>query len=217
MPEHRALVAKTSEFIRWALGKVKNPYLACSFGKDSIVMLHLVFNQYPNIPVRFIRWKDETNLLNNYDEVIEQCKQRWALSIEQIEFSRQSLDENAPERYAVDAELYDSYFIGFRMEESTERRITIKKMGKFAEMKNGLKRICPLADWKTADVAAHTVSNSLPYLKSYSVESFESRTTSRIPRADFGIRSASLGALKQRDIAAYNVLITKFPDAKFFT
>ncbi len=40
MPEYKYLVNKTSGFIKWALKQVKNPYVACSFGKDSAVMLH---------------------------------------------------------------------------------------------------------------------------------------------------------------------------------
>ena len=216
MPEHKFLVNKTVSFIRWALSKVKNPYIACSFGKDSIVMTHLIFNQFPNISVRFIRWQYETDLLNNYDEVIKQCKDRWNINLEQVLLIRQSLADKVDERFEVDRNVYDSYFLGFRMEESTDRRITIKTMGKFANMKNGLIRICPLAEWKTKDIAAYTIANNLPVLNSYKFESFESRTSSRIPREDNGIRTASLAALKNRDVNSYNHLIKLFPDAKYF-
>lgn len=37
MPEHKYLVNKTKKFIKWSLEQVNNPYVACSFGKDSAV------------------------------------------------------------------------------------------------------------------------------------------------------------------------------------
>lgn len=70
MPEHKFLISKTVNFIKWALSRVENPYLACSFGKDSSVMLHLVFNQYPNIVVKFLG-KKETDLIDDYTGIIE--------------------------------------------------------------------------------------------------------------------------------------------------
>lgn len=43
------------EFIRHTLGSSANPAVLCSFGKDSMVMLHLVRQVNPNIPVVFFK------------------------------------------------------------------------------------------------------------------------------------------------------------------
>src|SRR5690625_2463704 len=92
---YKALVEKTRGFIRWALDKVDKPYVACSFGKDSAVMLHLVREIRPNIKVRFIRWEGETEHIDNYDEVISQ----WGnINLEQIEMCRISLSDKRKDR-----------------------------------------------------------------------------------------------------------------------
>lgn len=209
--QFKFLVKKTENFIGWALKRVNNPYVACSFGKDSAVMLHMALKLQPQIKVRFIKWFAETDIIDNYNEVIS----KWGdINLEIVEFSRQTLDDTRKDRY--DTTEYDSYFIGFRQEESTDRRITLKANGKFFTNKKGLTRISPLSEWTTMDIAAYVFSNNLPVLNTYLKQGIESRTSSRIPRPDYGIRSAFLQNLKQRDISAFNQLISTFPDAKYF-
>lgn len=207
MPEHKYLVSKTKGFIKWALEQVENPYVACSFGKDSAVMLHLVLAFNENIPVRFIRWKNETEHLSNYDEVIR----AWNLkNLTQIELQRFSLDEKHKERYSTSD--YDSYFIGFRKDEAKGRRITLRKDGKFFKMTDGKYRVSPLANWKIENILAYTVENNLPILDTYKKYGFNQRTTSRVPREDFGIRMQSLKLLKHKNNSAFIELSKHFPE-----
>jgi 3'-phosphoadenosine 5'-phosphosulfate sulfotransferase (PAPS reductase)/FAD synthetase len=204
---YKALVNKTSGFIRWALKRVENPYVACSFGKDSAVMLHLIMQQTPDIKVRFIRWKFETEFIDNYDEVIA----AWGkLNLDQIEFTRESLSDKRKDRYNTVG--YDSYFIGLRKDESVARRITLKKHGMFYKNNADMIRISPLADWTEKDISAYMYANSLPILNTYLIQGSGSRTASRIPREDFGIRQSFLIDLKQRDFTSYQKLIIKFPE-----
>jgi sulfate adenylyltransferase subunit 2 len=207
MPEYKALVNKTMGFIRWALARVEKPYVACSFGKDSAAMLHLLLQESKGIDVRFVRWENETEHLGNYDEVIS----RWGdINLTQVSLSRATVEDRVKDRYSTDG--YDSYFIGFRIEEAVARRITIKTHGVFYKMKEGKIRICPLADWKLRDVAAYCVSNNLPTLDTYEQFGFEERTSSRVPRADFGIRSQSLRLLKEKDVSKFNLMLSHFPE-----
>ena len=204
---YKALVNKTSGFIRWALVRVENPYVACSFGKDSAVMLHLIMQQAPDIKIRFIRWKFETEFIDNYDEVIA----AWGkLNLEQVELSRDSLSDKRKDRY--DTIGYDSYFIGLRKDESVARRITLKKHGMFFKNKADMIRISPLADWNEKDITAYMYANELPILNTYLEHGSEARTASRIPREDFGIRQSFLTDLKQRDFSSYQQLINHFPE-----
>lgn len=204
---YKALVNKTSGFIRWALERIETPYVACSFGKDSAVMLHLILLQSPDVKVRFIRWKFETEFIDNYDDVIE----AWGLlNLEQVEFSRNSLSDKRKDRY--DTVGYDSYFIGLRKNESVARRITLKKHGMFFKNKAEMIRISPLADWTENDIAAYMYVNELPILNTYLTQGSQSRTASRIPREDFGIRQSFLTDLKQRDFTSYQNLINHFPE-----
>lgn len=213
MPEHKFLISKTVNFIKWALSRVENPYLACSFGKDSSVMLHLVFNQYPNIVVKFLG-KKETDLIDDYTGIIEWWQKK-NIIIERISYqgwleggTKKGIAKN------MQADGYDSFFVGIRKEESVSRRITLKKDGKFFKMKDGKIRIAPLADWRTRDIAAYMFSNKLPILNAYKREGFEARTTSNIPSK---YPHEAIARLKDADIAAYNKLINMFPDAKYFT
>jgi len=209
--EFKYLVTKTERFITWALKQVQNPYVACSFGKDSAVMLHLVLKQTQNIAVRFIRWKNETDLIDNYNEVID----KWGnLNLTQVEFSRESLSEKHADRYETTG--YDSFFIGLREDESTVRRITLKANGRFFKMKSGIIRISPLAEWQTKHVAAYVFSNNLPTLNTYLKDGFSSRTASRIPRVDYGIRESFLADLKHRDFESFQKLLFNFPEIKEF-
>jgi 3'-phosphoadenosine 5'-phosphosulfate sulfotransferase (PAPS reductase)/FAD synthetase len=205
----KALVNKTSGFIRWALEKVEHPYVACSFGKDSAVMLHLVLQHRPDIPVRFIRWKNETEHIDNYDEIIA----AWGdINLTQVEFSRETLSDKRADRY--DTTGYDSYFIGLRMQESTPRRLTLKSHGMFYSNKSGLVRISPLSDWCEMDIAAYMFHYQLPVLNTYLKDGASARTASRIPRTDRGIRESFLSSLKHRDFQAYQKLLIKFPEIK---
>lgn len=204
---YKYLLNKTESFIKHTLSIVKTPYVACSFGKDSSVMLHLVLKYAPTVEVRFVRWKNETDLLGNYDDVIK----RWGdINLTQVELHRSSVEDKVAERF--DTKGYDSYFIGFRQEESVARRITLKKLGDFYQMKNGMYRISPLSKWKTTDIAAYILSNELPTLDTYEKFGFSERTASRVPRENFGIRSHSLSLLKQRDISAFNQLLNNYPE-----
>lgn len=206
---YKALVKKTSGFIRWALDNINNPYLACSFGKDSAVLLHLVL-QHKKIPVRFVRWKNETEHIDNYDEVIQQWVSRENIILTQIEFSRESLSDKRKDRY--DTNEYDSYFIGLRMQESTARRITLKAHGFFYKNAAGLIRISPLAEWSDKDISAYVIANDLPTLNTYKADGFKARTASRIPRSDHGIRESFITDLKHRDFQAYQKLLLNFPE-----
>ena len=204
---YKALVNKTSGFIRWALERVENPYVACSFGKDSAVMLHLCLKHRPDIQVRFTRWKGETEYIDNYDEVIK----AWGnINLTQIELCRESLSDKRKDRYETSG--YDSYFIGLRQEESVSRRITLKTHGMFYKNKAEMIRISPLSDWLEKDIAAYMYSSELPILNTYLKQGSQSRTASRIPREDFGIRESFLNDLKHRDFESYQNLVNNFPE-----
>lgn len=215
LPQFKSLVKKTQGFCKWALAKVQNPYVACSFGKDSAVMLHLLLGLNHNIPVRFVRWHGETELINNFDKVIKDWQIRFAINLFQIELSRTSTNEKVEERKTFNTSEYDSYFIGLRQQESTARRITLKTHGMFYLNRGGMTRISPLSEWTDKDIAAYNCSNQLPTLETYLKNGFESRTASRVPRADFGIRANFLTELKNRDISAYNQLLNNFPELSY--
>lgn len=208
----KRLVHETEQFIKDSLQQVKNPYVACSFGKDSIVMLHLILEYKPDIKVIWITFP-ETKYLNNYYEVSEKWKEIFKINLEEI-FIDIPADVNFNDKEAFPKHPYDSYFVGITSEESVKRRITLKTKGKFYKKNDGMIRIAPLANWQINDIAAYILSNKLPFLESYKNEGFESRTVTGFTEDLYAFRLNQLNELKHRNIISYNQLITEYPGLK---
>jgi hypothetical protein len=211
---YKALVNKTSGFIRWALEHVENPYVACSFGKDSAVMLDLCLKNNPDIPVRFAS-HPETRILDNYNEVINLWLKK-GINYQEIFCDGGLVKIKNAQRNSLDAlnENWDSFFVGIRKEESFGRRVSLKKYGMFHKLKStGRIKISPMADWTEREISVYVLSNELPTLNKYNIEGFSSRTTSGIPRTNI---EECLISLKQRDIEGFNKLCKLFPDTKYF-
>jgi 3'-phosphoadenosine 5'-phosphosulfate sulfotransferase (PAPS reductase)/FAD synthetase len=209
-----SLVSKTKSFIRWSLQQVDRPYVACSFGKDSSVMLHLVLEAKPNIQIKMLA-KAETHLIDDYDDVIKWWETKFSCEVERITYkgwmeggTKKGIANN------MKADDNDAFFVGIRREESVARRITLSKFGKFYRMKDGKVRIAPLSIWSVDDIAAYLVSRELPILRAYQREGFEARTTTSIPSK---FPHEAISRLKDADVSAYNKLVSTFPDAKYFT
>ena len=210
---YKALVNRTEDFITYALQHVNSPYLACSFGKDSSVMLDLVLKKRPDIQVNFM-CKTETDLIDDYKSVIlwweknrdahinRICYQGWLEGGKNL-----GISTNMP------TDGFDSYFVGIRKDESAGRRISLKIHGKFFIKKNGQVRISPMADWHTDDIAAYMLSNELPILRAYKIEGFDARTTSSIPSK---YPQEALSRLKDQDIESFNKLLKLLPNARDF-
>jgi 3'-phosphoadenosine 5'-phosphosulfate sulfotransferase (PAPS reductase)/FAD synthetase len=205
------LLQQTQRFIEQSLAKVKRPYLACSFGKDSSVMLDLVWQYKPDITVRFAS-HPETRLLDNYDEVIQWWLKR-GINYEEIYCEGGLVKVKHHQRQSLNQGEWDSYFVGIRAEESTERKKCLKFQGMFHQLSNGRIRIAPLAWWTTRDITAYLWGNKIPSLQAYHDLGFDTRTSAGIPRTCI---HRCLRSLKDRDILAFNKLCELFPDAKEF-
>lgn len=212
LPDHKALISKTKKFVKWALGQVKKPYLACSFGKDSSVMLHLVLEYAPEIPVRFAT-HPETNLLDDYERVINWWKEQHNINFVDVFCDGGFVKVKHHQRKMLDNGDWDSFFLGIRAEESKGRRISLKMHGDFHNLANGRTKICPLAWWKEKDVAAYIFANKLPLLDKYAFEGVEARTTSGIARTHL---HETMVSLRNRDLQRFNELIKLYPDAAYF-
>lgn len=210
---YRHRVQQAQQIVSDALRLTANPYVACSFGKDSAALLHLVLQSRPDASVRFIRWQ-ETNIIDDYERVIAQWQNDYGINLDILDLQRATLDESVPDRWRQlqDVQPCDGFFIGLRAEESRGRRITLRKDGVLYRAKSGLLRITPLAWWSTLDVAAYIVTHQLPTLETYASDGFAARTSSRVPRGDYGIREGMLASLKHRNPARFNALKYMMPE-----
>lgn len=209
---HRRLEA-AHNIIREGLATCERPFVACSFGKDSAVMLDLVRQHRPDIEARFLRWP-ETDLLGDYPAVIDAWREMGA-NIQVLDLTRARLDEAVPDRWQQLNALApaDGSFIGLRAQESRVRQIRLGRDGPVAYVQaTRMWRICPLARWRTEDVAAYTVSRNLPTLEAYHRKGFEARTSSRVPRNQHSIRQEALFDLRQSNPAAWAQLAQLYPE-----
>jgi 3'-phosphoadenosine 5'-phosphosulfate sulfotransferase (PAPS reductase)/FAD synthetase len=207
------LVAKTQDFIEDCFSKVKNPYVACSFGKDSAVMLDLILKVNADVDIVFVARK-ETKLVDDYEKVMNE----WNLGrLIVVDFEGCTFDYISKsvikEGMSKIEKNYDGFFVGLRAQESVGRRITLKKDGLFYQNKSGLVRMCPVGFWSEKDIVAYCVSRRLPTLSTYLKEGFSSRTTAGISSKT---PEVSLASLKNRDINAFNRLLELMPEAKFY-
>ena len=122
-------IGEAQDIIHAGLAACHAPYLACSFGKDSAVMLDLVRTIRPGIQARFIRWP-ETDLLANFSEIIEQWQDRGA-NIAILDLTRETLDEKVPGRWNTLRDLApsDGVFMGLRAQEGLSRLMTLRAHG----------------------------------------------------------------------------------------
>ena len=106
---------------------------------------------------------------------------------------------------------FDSAFIGLRQDESTQRRIALKRFGKFYTRKNGIVRIAPLSEWNLKHIEAYIYSNKLPTLMTYLKNGLKTRTTAGV--TDIA-RERMLSELKKADLNRYNSLLNHLPYLK---
>lgn len=167
--------------------------VACSFGKDSTVVLHLALQVDPNILVAFQntgveypetlafkdRLKNEWNL-NLFEQKPEktfwQCVKEYGLPhLRWWSGNRPKGVKSGTPRccyWLKEKPGYNFYeergikavFMGLTWDESYQRRFWIIRMGMSYQMKTrDLRKIYPIAYWTTEDVWRYIRENNLPY------------------------------------------------------
>lgn len=185
VPDHASEVASRLALldagarVDWALENLPGPHvLSSSFGAQSAVMLHLVAQRRPDIPVIVI----DTGYLfaETYtfiDTLADRLKlnlhiARPALSPTWLEARHGKLWEQGDEgltRYnrlakvepmqrTLDALGAATWFAGLRRDQSSSRAQT-----SFAERRNERWKIHPIADWTDRDIGRYLAQHDLPY------------------------------------------------------
>ena len=194
------LYAKTGKFkynvsdakraIEKALDTGRNFYTSVSFGKDSSVMLRLILDIKPDIPVLYM---NSGYALPDTNEYYAKIKEEWNLNmielpaqVDYIELCQefglphlrssqtqkkvvQFLKKNRASNWAVENG-YTGLFWGIRADESKGRNHLCKSNPNGILDKNDILRIAPLAKWKARDVWAYIFSTNMPYNKLYDHE-----------------------------------------------
>jgi phosphoadenosine phosphosulfate reductase len=167
LPRFKRKVDQSLTYIKEALSITDSAYVAISWGKDSIVLLHLCQQIKPDIlSVNFSdRYRD---LQSNYQQVIGNYPN--LSNYQELYF--EGIGE-ANWKTLIDKELV---FIGCRSQESKYRKLAVNKYGINYQYKSGKYRSFPLAFWDIKDIWAYIFLHNLPYLKNYE-NNFNNRTS----------------------------------------
>jgi 3'-phosphoadenosine 5'-phosphosulfate sulfotransferase (PAPS reductase)/FAD synthetase len=227
--KHR--INESKKIINQMLSICKNPYIALSFGKDSIVMMDLIYSIAPETPCLFLK-SSESYLMYNYEEIIEKYKISHNLNLNIIETDRLGENDNDWEKSRkkgnkdfklIDCNDFDAVFMGLRIEESKQRRISLiqkknNEIGKrIMQYKSGDRkgrfRCCPVADWKGYEIEIYCKEKGLQLLDIYEQFGHRIRTTARL--TGNAVRSNALDWIKMNKPENYNKLLTLLPELRY--
>jgi 3'-phosphoadenosine 5'-phosphosulfate sulfotransferase (PAPS reductase)/FAD synthetase len=197
LPQFKRKVEKARGVIAEALAIAEKPIVAVSWGKDSVVMLHLCQRLNPDIKAVF----SAGYFMETYDNFLE-VQARYLTKVPtKLTVVDQSKDEALAPRHepapkkAIGTIDHDLVFLGLRKEESKNRRVSLCRYGELHQYQSGklhgVWRCCPVASWSYKDIWAYTIRHDLPYLDSYEFQPLDrGRTT---PHVTPEIASTSLG------------------------
>ncbi|MHB8084835.1 MAG: phosphoadenosine phosphosulfate reductase family protein [Dehalococcoidia bacterium] len=184
-------IGEAFNLIRQVITEHTRPVIACSFGKNSMVVLHMARQFDPNICVLF------NNTLMEYPDTYRfknEMQKAWKLNIIETKpsktfwwvvenygfplYSRQgyrSASKNCCaylKEYPIEKVLrqykFDLYFTGLSRHESRLREFSAKKYGKYFYSKRFNYWKChPILDWTEEDVWKYHELNNIPHNSFY--------------------------------------------------
>lgn len=179
-PKFKAKVKGAIAVIKKALA-IAPAYVACSWGKDSVVMLHLC--QQVKADISVIYWSTPyQDLIDNFSETRDKYLSKYPSIYQEMPYKKELKNTREHAIKSGIGQQYPVAFIGLRSGESINRRRTLKR-GLIRQYKNGTYRVCPVGFWSYQDIWAYTVKHELPYLSCYDIiakSSHMSRSTPHI-------------------------------------
>lgn len=183
LPRFRAKVEKAKEVIKESLSLCDKAFVAVSWGKDSLVLLHLCQQVKPDI-LAVNYGSPEQEIVDNYREIITQYCERYNPHYKELIGLKEWADtpDTVKDRnFQLVGGEYQLTFVGLRAEESRNRKQTLLKNGLIYQYQSGKYkgtiRSCPLGFWSSQDIWTYIISNNLPYLQSYETKSRETGRT----------------------------------------
>lgn len=173
-------LARSRKVIRKALARWKAG-IACSFGKDSIALLHLALQQDSEIPVLFT--DTSVKFQETYD-FLHHMEREWSLNLHKVrtEWSKEQWERSKVEccqalkvepfnRLVTDLGL-EAVMVAIRKDEHPARAKAryFDRLGGVTHIEKiefDHWRVHPLLDWSEHDVWSYIKENDLPYSQLY--------------------------------------------------
>jgi phosphoadenosine phosphosulfate reductase len=170
-----AAVTEVREVVASALASAAAPCITCSFQAEDVVLVDVIRQLRPSIPVLFL----ET--YHHFAQTLEyrdQLAARWQLTLINLKAAEPSVGlwrtstTDCCARHKVGPlfaalEGYDAWFTGLRREQSPSRaNLAVVEDFRLPSGKH-LPKISPLADWTTRDVWRYAVAHDIPLLPLY--------------------------------------------------
>lgn len=179
---YRNRIALAKEIIREFLRITKRPHLAISWGKDSLVMLHLVQQIKPDILAVFNHCLELPETLEARDCYLKQFPETNYKEIKS-DLSYTDIKEIYNEKHMYQLAKDSAYnkckfifcdlnsdgcLVGLRKEESIKRRMLLKKKGLiYWDQSREMYKCCPMGNWKAEDIYAYAWENFIKLSKRY--------------------------------------------------
>jgi len=193
LERHQNVLTRSKKLIETVVAECQRPYVAASFGKDSLCLLHMAAGIKPYIDAIYVRC-GEFDDWPDIDRVIDEFVARYPVTLHEtkamsiVECYRKVgqfyIYPDTPEKKRADAEYARSFMnaiktkaqglgcdcalVGLRKEESKRRRILLNTRGNDMYAKsNRIREVFPLSDWTGRDVWAYIYANDIPYPNLY--------------------------------------------------
>ncbi|MBI5056976.1 MAG: hypothetical protein HZB61_10220 [Nitrospirae bacterium] len=189
LPQWRGLVRKAGLDISNMLKRHPHSYVALSWGKQSIVLAHLV--RSVNADVQAVHWTGpDAELIGNFEEVKNLFLSRFPLKY--IELQRGKVLRAAITEWVKDKD-FNGVFIGLCAYESKGRSQAVRVAGHDSIFETGnIARCYPMGKWTQDDLAAYIAVNDLPLLRPYHRFGLEVRTSTGARPGSYTERAVDL-------------------------
>jgi phosphoadenosine phosphosulfate reductase len=175
MTINQSIEKSASELIAETLADAKAPCMTSSFQAEDVVVVHLLREIRPDVPVLFLdTFHHFAQTLTYRDELVE----RWKLNLVNLRAPEPSIGlwktstDDCCARHKVGPlfsalEGYDTWFTGLRRQQSASRA-NLHSIEPFT-LKSGklLRKVSPLAEWTTKDVWQYAKAHDIPLLPLY--------------------------------------------------
>jgi 3'-phosphoadenosine 5'-phosphosulfate sulfotransferase (PAPS reductase)/FAD synthetase len=190
LPQHKRKIDIAMRDIRNIISRCPDFYVSNSWGKQSVVLAHLVYSVSPQI--ENIHWTGEdAELIGNFAEVRNAFLS--SFRVPYTELVRHTSLRDAISAYHKEHDR-QGYFVGLCAYESKGRQKSIanQRSGSVLPLASGMVRCCPIGEWTQDDLAAYIAVHNLPLLNPYHKFGLSVRTSTGARHGSYTERATDL-------------------------